>query len=166
MSRETVCFSMYSDMSMRTIACSVSKRNSASALASSVFPTPVGPRKRKLPSGRLGSLNPARARRTAFATASTASSCPTSRRLMFASMFSSFCFSPSSSRLTGMWVQREMTFAMSSSLTSSFSSAPSFWTFLSSSCQAEICFSSFGSSPYLIWAARSSCPRRVATSSS
>ena len=35
------CFSWYSDMSMRIIACSSSKRNSASARASSVFPTPV-----------------------------------------------------------------------------------------------------------------------------
>src|SRR5260370_683400 len=40
-------------MSMRTIARSSSKRNSASALASSVLPTPVGPRNRKLPVGPL-----------------------------------------------------------------------------------------------------------------
>jgi len=39
--RATECFSMNSDMSMRTIASSVSKRNSASALESSVLPTPV-----------------------------------------------------------------------------------------------------------------------------
>ena len=56
--RDTVCFSWYSDMSMRTIACSSSNRNSASARASSVLPTPVGPRNRKLPSGRLGSCKP------------------------------------------------------------------------------------------------------------
>jgi hypothetical protein len=42
--------------------------------ASSVFPTPVGPRKMKLPIGRLGSFKPDRARITAWATASTASS--------------------------------------------------------------------------------------------
>src|SRR5678815_5117095 len=59
--RATVCFSWYSDMSIRTIACSSSNKNAASARASSVFPTPVGPRKMKLPSGRLGSCNPARA---------------------------------------------------------------------------------------------------------
>src|SRR5690625_4887443 len=52
-------------MSMRTIARSSSKRNSASALASSVLPTPVGPRNRKEPVGRSGSEIPARARRTA-----------------------------------------------------------------------------------------------------
>ena len=34
---------MYSDMSMRTIAVSSSNRNAASALVSSVLPTPVGP---------------------------------------------------------------------------------------------------------------------------
>ncbi len=38
MSRATVCFSMYSLMSMRIIACSSSNRNSASARASSVLP--------------------------------------------------------------------------------------------------------------------------------
>ena len=46
---------MYSLMSIRTIACSSSKRNSASARAVSVFPTPVGPRKMNEPIGRLGS---------------------------------------------------------------------------------------------------------------
>src|SRR5882672_4424602 len=57
---------MYSDMSRRTSACSLSKRNSASARASSVFPTPVGPRKMNEPIGRFGSLMPARARSTAM----------------------------------------------------------------------------------------------------
>src|SRR4030095_3125929 len=54
MSRATVCFSMYSDMSTRIIARSSSKRNSASARASSVLPTPVGPRERNEPMGRVG----------------------------------------------------------------------------------------------------------------
>src|SRR6266480_3380851 len=57
--RATVCFSMYSLMSMRMTARSSSNRNSASARASSVLPTPVGPRNRNDPIGRLGSLNPA-----------------------------------------------------------------------------------------------------------
>src|SRR5438309_1593587 len=35
---------MYSDISMRMSACSSSNRNSASALVSSVLPTPVGPK--------------------------------------------------------------------------------------------------------------------------
>ena len=73
----TECFSPYSLMSMRTIARSSSNRNSASALASSVLPTPVGPRNRNEPVGRSGSEMPARARRTASDTARTASSWPT-----------------------------------------------------------------------------------------
>ena len=79
MSRATECFSMYSDMSMRTMFVSSSKRNSASAFASSVFPTPVGPRKMKLPIGRLGSCSPARARRTASDTATIAVCWPITR---------------------------------------------------------------------------------------
>ena len=49
---------MYSLMSMRTIARSSSNMNSASARASSVFPTPVGPRKMNEPIGRPGSERP------------------------------------------------------------------------------------------------------------
>ena len=41
-------------MSMRTIARSSSNRNSASAFASSVLPTPVGPRNRNEPVGPVG----------------------------------------------------------------------------------------------------------------
>ena len=48
-------------MSMRTIARSSSNRKSASDLASSVLPTPVGPRNRNEPVGRFGSEMPARA---------------------------------------------------------------------------------------------------------
>ena len=70
---------MYSDMSSRTIARSSSNRNSASARAVSVLPTPVGPRKMNEPVGRLGSCSPARLRRTALATAATASRWPTTR---------------------------------------------------------------------------------------
>ena len=43
---------------MRIMARSSSNRNSASARASSVLPTPVGPRKMKVPMGRLGSFKP------------------------------------------------------------------------------------------------------------
>ena len=65
---------MNSDMSRRTIASSVSNRKFANALVSSVLPTPVGPRNRNEPIGRLGSDKPARERRIAFATTVTASS--------------------------------------------------------------------------------------------
>ena len=49
---------MYSLMSILIIASWLSNMNSASALASSVLPTPVGPRNRKLPIGRSGSCRP------------------------------------------------------------------------------------------------------------
>src|SRR5712671_4724225 len=60
MRRDTECFSMYSDMSMRMRWSSDSNRNSASALQSSVLPTPVGPRNKNDPYGRFGSPRPAR----------------------------------------------------------------------------------------------------------
>ena len=113
---------MYSLMSMRTIACSSSNRNSASALAVSVFPTPVGPRKMKLPIGRFGSLSPARERRIAFATTTSASSCPTTRSRSRCSICVSFCTSPSSIFDTGIPVHFDTIRAISSSSTSSFSS--------------------------------------------
>ncbi len=74
MRRATECLSMNSDMSIRTSASSVSNRNSASPLHSSVLPTPVGPRNRNDPFGRRGSDKPARVRRIAFATMRSASS--------------------------------------------------------------------------------------------
>ena len=67
---------MNSERSMRTSALSLPKSASASALASSVLPTPLGPLKRKLPSGLRGSCEPARARRMASETAAIARSCP------------------------------------------------------------------------------------------
>src|SRR3979409_2029774 len=63
MRRDTACFSMYSLMSIRTIASCESNMNSASARASSVLPTPVGPRKRKEPIGLSGACRPAAGRR-------------------------------------------------------------------------------------------------------
>ena len=77
--RDTANFSMYSDMSRRTIAFSSSKSSCASAFASSVLPTPVGPRKRNAPTGRWRFFTPALDLRTASATASTALSCPITR---------------------------------------------------------------------------------------
>src|ERR1700682_661511 len=121
MTRDTLCFSMYSLISMRIINFSSSKRNSASARASSVLPTPVGPRKMNEPIGRLVSESPARLRRTAFDTRSSASSWPTTRSRSRSSMCTSFCASPSSNRPVGMPVHLLTSFAMSSSSTSSFS---------------------------------------------
>src|SRR5260370_1120528 len=91
---------MYSDMSMRTIASWESNMNSASARASSVLPTPVGPRNKNDPIGRSGSCSPARERRSALATASIATSWPTTRSCRRSSMWTSFSVSPSISLLT------------------------------------------------------------------
>ena len=79
MSLLTECFSMNSLISMRTKWSSLSNKNPASALQSSVLPTPVGPKNRKDPVGLDGSLSPARLRRMALETATMASSCPTTR---------------------------------------------------------------------------------------
>ena len=103
---------------MRTMLCSSSNRHSASAFASSVLPTPVGPRNRKLPIGRFGSAMPARERRMA------------SRDLLHglvltddaagggsSSRCRSFSRSPSTSFATGIPVQRATMSAISSSVT-------------------------------------------------
>ena len=107
-------------MSMRTIARSSSNRKSASALASSVLPTPVGPRNRNEPVGRSGSAMPARERRTA--SDDGARPRPAGRsaaRRCTSSMRSSLAVSPSSSRPVGMPVQASTTSAISSGPTSS-----------------------------------------------
>ena len=157
---------MYSLMSMRTMACSSSNRNSASARAVSVFPTPVGPRKINDPIGRRGSLNPARERRIALATTVSAASWPMTLSRRRCSISTSFFTSPSSIRATGIPVHLLTILAMSSSSTSSLSirATPEFpsctaFSFLSSA-------SSLGSSPYWICAARSSWPLRVWSSAS
>ena len=59
--------------------CSLSKSSIASAFASSVLPTPVGPAKRKEPVGCVRRLRRAAERSTARLTASAASSWPTTR---------------------------------------------------------------------------------------
>ena len=106
-------------MSIRTIARSSSNRKSASARASSVLPVPVGPRNRNDPVGRLGSLMPARARRTASLTAVTAARWPISRSPMTVSISSSFAVSPWSIRPVGMPVHASTTSAICSGPTSS-----------------------------------------------
>ena len=75
----TLYFSMYSLISMRTILFSSSKRLAANVFASSVLPTPVGPKNRKDPIGFDGSLIPAFERKIASETNCTPSSCPITR---------------------------------------------------------------------------------------
>ena len=55
----TECFSIYSLISSLTIISSFPYITSAKALANSVLPTPVGPKKRKEPIGRFGFFRPA-----------------------------------------------------------------------------------------------------------
>src|SRR5204863_476894 len=65
---------------------SLPNRNSARARATSVLPTPVGPRNRNEPAGRLGDLRPARERRIARAGAPLALSWLTTRLCSSSSM--------------------------------------------------------------------------------
>ncbi len=160
--RLTECFSMYSDMSRRVTACSSSNRKAASVLVSSVLPTPVGPRKRNEPIGRLGSFRPARARRTASDTASSASSWPTTRPRRASSMAISLSRSPSSIFSTGTPVHRETTEAICSASTTSLTMAPSSsWASVSATLASRS-----GMRPYLISDARARSPRRSASASS
>ena len=114
---------MNSLMSIFTRASSLPNMNSASALASSVLPTPVGPMKMKEPMGRLGSLSPARARRTALEMMSIASCWPTTRLWSASSMRSRRSDSSALMRITGMPVHMLTTWAMSSSVTTGVSLA-------------------------------------------
>src|SRR3989344_2174526 len=93
---------MNSDMSMRIRCSSESNMNSASALHSSVLPTPVGPRNRNEPYGRCGSPRPARERRMASDTSRTASSWPTTRPCSRPSIFNTFSPSPRPIFATGL----------------------------------------------------------------
>src|SRR5664279_3186861 len=98
---------MYSDMSIRTSASSSPNRNSASVRASSVLPTPEGPRKMNEPVGRLGSFRPARERLIALEMTSIAGCWPITRLCSSSSMRISFCVSASVSLNTGMPVHIE-----------------------------------------------------------
>ena len=131
---------MYSDISTRIIACSFPKIASARAFDISVFPTPVGPKNKKEPIGLLGSFRPTRPRRTAFATAETASSWPITRLCKIFSNFRKRTASSSAKRFTGILVQPDIISATASSSTvrfffwiSFFAFAVSFSAFFSSS---------------------------------
>ena len=144
MRRDTACFSMYSDMSMRTMWVSSSNRNSASERASSVLPDAGRAQEDERADGRFGSCSPARARRTAFATAATASSWPITRACRRSSMCSRRSCSPSSILSTGMPVHFDTTAAMSSSVTSSRRNDPCFCASFSSAAFGGAAFSSSG----------------------
>ena len=122
-------------------ASSSPKRNSASVLASSVLPTPVGPAKIKEPPGRCGSFKPARDRRIACAIEVTASFCPITRLWSSSSIRNSFADSASVSLNTGIPVDMESTCAISSSSTTETTSrSPSFHDFSRSArCSLSCC---------------------------
>ena len=105
----TESFSMYSDMSIRIMFFSEPNTASATALESSVFPTPVGPRNKNDPVGLLGSFRPTRPRRMALAIAATASSCATMRFLMVSSSVLKRDISETLSVVTGIFVQAATT---------------------------------------------------------
>ena len=104
---------MYSDISTRIMASSEPNMASANALDSSVLPTPVGPKNRKEPMGRLGSFRPTRPLRMALATAVTASSWPMTRLCSVFSSFNSRSLSFSASFCTGILVHWATTSAIS-----------------------------------------------------
>ena len=94
--------------------------NCPRAFVSSVFPTPVGPKKMKLPMGLFGSPIPARERLITSDTREMASSCPITRFFNSISIFSSFARSSSNILVSGIPVQRATTSAISSAVISSF----------------------------------------------
>ena len=144
--RLTENFSIYSLISSRTILLSSSNKASAKLFASSVLPTPVGPRNRKEPIGLFGSLMPAFDLWMASQTFVTPSSWPITRSCNILSRCRVFCFSDSFSFATGILVQREIILAISSSVTASWTRLKSSFFTLSSSWANFFCNS--GSFPY------------------
>ena len=128
MIRETECFSINSDMSSRISGSTLSKSSSESTFTSSVFPTPVGPTKMK-DAGRFLAESRMRLRRTAAATAFTASSCPMMRFFRPVSRSATFCSSLSFTLLAGIPLHSSMTLARWSSVTGELKAA---------SCRASI----------------------------
>ena len=85
MSFETLWRSMYSDISSFTMALSLPKSVLARSFASWLLPTPVDPKKIKLPMGRSLPFSPARQRRTAEQSDFIAVCCPTMLSLSLSS---------------------------------------------------------------------------------
>ena len=145
------------------MASGVSNINSANALHNSVLPTPVGPKNKNEPLGRLGSDNPARERRMALLTAFNASSCPITRCFKYDSICKSFSRSPSSIFETGMPVHLDTISAISSSVTLLRSSVI---FCVSTVALCAICFSNSGIMPYCNSDIRAKSLLRLAVSTS
>ena len=97
----------------------------AKVFASSVLPTPVGPKKINEPIGLFISFNPALALSIAEVTDVIASSCPITLFCISSSSLNNFSLSPSNKLDTGIPVHLDKTCETSSSVTSSFNKAPS-----------------------------------------
>mmetsp|Transcript_38334 Transcript_38334/g.78161 ORF Transcript_38334/g.78161 Transcript_38334/m.78161 type:complete len:217 (-) Transcript_38334:45-695(-) len=141
--------------------------NSASALHSSVLPTPVGPRKIRDAIGLVGSLRPARDRWIASVTTSIASSCPFTRSRSLSSMVRRRSRSVSIILSGGIPVHTATTSAISSATTSSRSILPPSTSCPTSSDAFSISTSSscsFGSVEYFSSAARLRSKSRSACS--
>src|SRR3984957_20609510 len=88
-------------------------------LLSKVFPVPEGPAIKKLAMGLAALPSPLRESRMAFATALTASGCPTTFSANTFSILRSFSFSVDTSLVTGMDVHRPTISAICSGVTTS-----------------------------------------------
>ena len=139
----TECGSINSDISTLIMLFSLPNNASANAFASSVLPTPVGPKNKNEPIGLFGSFNPTLPLLIAFATAETASSCPTTLLCKLSSRCLNFSFSVSDILLTGIPVQVDITPAISSCFrVITFLVLPSFHLFWASSNSCLLFFSS------------------------
>ena len=116
-SLDTECFSINSDISSLIRVSGLSKSSFESSFTSSVFPTPVGPTKIN-EAGLLWTDNCTLLRLIAATTRSTASSWPMRCALSLSSSPARRFMSPSITLVTGIPVQRFITFAKSSSFTS------------------------------------------------
>ena len=127
----TECFSIYSDISSLVIEEFESNIILAVTLLSSVFPTPVGPKKRKLANGLLGSFRPVLDLLMESATALIALSWPIIFSLRIDSRLKSLSFSDWFKFCTGIEVHFETTSAISSKVTSCLKRlvSPFFWEF-------------------------------------
>ena len=101
------------------ILFSLSNKASAKLLATSVLPTPVGPKNKNDPIGLFWSFIPALWRKIASLTNSTASSWPITRRFKVSAKCSTFSRSPFIILEIGMLVFLEIILAIISSVTTS-----------------------------------------------
>mmetsp|Transcript_47771 Transcript_47771/g.132798 ORF Transcript_47771/g.132798 Transcript_47771/m.132798 type:complete len:204 (-) Transcript_47771:1575-2186(-) len=117
-----LCFSIYSDMSIRVIGTVGSNTKLERAFANSVLPTPVGPKNKKTPFGRsFDAPRPVRLSRTLSDIALSTWSCPTTLLTRSVSKFNRAVVLSPLSFASGIPVCALMTSAIISSVTTSCS---------------------------------------------